>query len=123
MPSSEDLTPERARDALSAKRAVTVVRLKGLDDSFTDLVDAARDSNLDDEHDAEGATIAVDRAQITLARRSVSSSLTIGATWVPYSSMACMRFWCGRWPVLPPEVHTHRGVQLCYDTHEHRPGR
>lgn len=70
MPSSEDLTPERARDALSAKRAVTVARLKGLDDSFTDLVDAARDSNLDDEHDAEGATIAVDRARPPRSPRS-----------------------------------------------------
>ncbi|UAL31452.1 hypothetical protein K8W59_08435 [Nocardioides rotundus] len=72
MTSSDDMTPQRARDALSAKRAVTVVRLKGLDDSFTDLVDAARDSDLDDEHDAEGATIAVDRAQITslAARRA-----------------------------------------------------
>lgn len=54
-----------ARAGLLAKRAETLRRLRGLDDSFTDIVESAYDSNLDDEHDPEGSTIAVSRAQVS----------------------------------------------------------
>ncbi|KLO62416.1 DNA-binding protein [Dermacoccus sp. PE3] len=53
-----------ARAALLAKRAETIQRLKGLDESFADIVESVRDSNLDDEHDPEGSTVAVSRAQV-----------------------------------------------------------
>lgn len=53
-----------ARAALLAKRAETTQRLKGLDESFADIVESVRDSNLDDEHDPEGSTVAVSRAQV-----------------------------------------------------------
>jgi len=52
------------RDALAAMRADAVERLAALRGSKDDLVDAARDSNVDDEHDPEGATIAFERAQV-----------------------------------------------------------
>lgn len=52
------------RTALLAKRAETLERLRGLDESFADIVEAARDSNIDDEHDPEGSTVAVSRAQV-----------------------------------------------------------
>lgn len=50
---------------LLAKRADALDRLRGLDASFTDIVEAAQDSNLDDEHDPEGTTVAVSRAQVS----------------------------------------------------------
>lgn len=53
-----------ARATLLAKRAEALERLRGLDASFTDIVEAAQDSNLDDEHDPEGTTVAVSRAQV-----------------------------------------------------------
>ncbi|CAM3049094.1 hypothetical protein GCM10009763_00510 [Dermacoccus profundi] len=53
-----------ARAALLTKRAETTQRLKGLDESFADIVESVRDSNLDDEHDPEGSTVAVSRAQV-----------------------------------------------------------
>ncbi len=59
------MDPEAARTTLLAKRAEALERLGGLDASFTDIVEAARDSNLDDEHDPEGTTVAVSRAQVS----------------------------------------------------------
>lgn len=56
---------DAARGALLRKRADVVERLRGLDETFTDMVESARDSNLDDEHDTEGATIAASRAQVS----------------------------------------------------------
>ncbi|WP_233549905.1 TraR/DksA family transcriptional regulator [Cellulomonas rhizosphaerae] len=52
------------RARLGELRAEALERLAGLRASKTDLVDAARDSNVDDEHDPEGATIAFERAQV-----------------------------------------------------------
>lgn len=59
------MDPETARAALLSRRADAVERLRGLDDTFVDMVESARDSNLDDEHDTEGATIAASRAQVS----------------------------------------------------------
>lgn len=56
---------EAMREALLSKRAETIERLRGLDDSFADIVESTLDSNLDDEHDPEGSTIAVSRAQVS----------------------------------------------------------
>lgn len=39
-------------------------RLHDLGLSFDDIVEASRDSNADDEHDPEGVTVAVTRAQV-----------------------------------------------------------
>ncbi|HWC22479.1 MAG TPA: TraR/DksA C4-type zinc finger protein [Flexivirga sp.] len=59
------MEPDAARAMLVAKRAEALERLRGLDASFTDIVEAAQDSNLDDEHDPEGTTVAVSRAQVS----------------------------------------------------------
>lgn len=59
-----------ARERLLALRLNAIRRLHGLDAAFTDIVDAARDSNLDDEHDPEGSTIAAERSLVgSLATR------------------------------------------------------
>lgn len=52
------------RPLLLAERAETLARLGGLTDAFAGVVEASRDSNADDEHDPEGATIAFERSQV-----------------------------------------------------------
>ena len=49
---------------LVAARADAVARLAALTGGFDELVAASRDSNADDEHDPEGATIAFERSQL-----------------------------------------------------------
>ena len=52
------------RDLLEEDRKETLDRLAALTGDFERLVDASRDSNADDEHDPEGATIAYERSQV-----------------------------------------------------------
>jgi RNA polymerase-binding transcription factor DksA len=49
---------------LEQQRRETLQRLAGLTSSFDEIVAASRDSNADDEHDPEGATIAFERSQV-----------------------------------------------------------
>jgi DnaK suppressor protein len=49
---------------LLAERARTRERLAALRGDHAAMVDASRDSNADDEHDPEGATIAFERSQV-----------------------------------------------------------
>ena len=49
---------------LVAERDRTRARLSALRGDFGAIVDASRDSNADDEHDPEGATIAFERSQV-----------------------------------------------------------
>src|SRR5690349_3912051 len=46
------------------ERQQTLRSLAALTDDFAGIVAASRDSNADDEHDPEGATIAFERAQV-----------------------------------------------------------
>ena len=55
----------RVRDRLTAERARTEYRIAALEAEFIDLVDAGTGTNIDDEHDPEGATIAYERAQVS----------------------------------------------------------
>ncbi|WP_408899386.1 TraR/DksA family transcriptional regulator [Nocardioides sp. R1-1] len=52
------------RALLEAERAEAGRRLSGLTGSFDEVVAASRDTNADDEHDPEGATIAFERSQL-----------------------------------------------------------
>ncbi|MFZ0140307.1 MAG: TraR/DksA C4-type zinc finger protein [Aeromicrobium sp.] len=52
------------REALERERQETLQRLATLTDDFAGVVAASRDSNADDEHDPEGATIAFERSQL-----------------------------------------------------------
>jgi RNA polymerase-binding protein DksA len=49
---------------LEADRAETLERLSALTEDYEAVVAASRDTNADDEHDPEGATIAFERSQI-----------------------------------------------------------
>ncbi len=52
------------RELLQAEREEAVRRLAGLTGQFDEVVAASRDTNADDEHDPEGATIAFERSQL-----------------------------------------------------------
>jgi DnaK suppressor protein len=52
------------RSRLTAERSHTLERLSALEAEFRTLVDAGTGTNIDDEHDPEGATIAFERAQV-----------------------------------------------------------
>ena len=53
-----------ARELLEADRHQALWRLAALTGDFDEVVAASRDSNADDEHDPEGATIAFERSQV-----------------------------------------------------------
>src|SRR6188768_1925072 len=53
-----------ARSRLEDLRTQTLELLSALQGEHRAVVDASRDSNADDEHDPEGATIAFERAQV-----------------------------------------------------------
>jgi RNA polymerase-binding protein DksA len=55
---------DRARHRLETEREAELERLASLTRDFDTVVVATRDANADDEHDAEGATIAFERSQI-----------------------------------------------------------
>jgi DnaK suppressor protein len=52
------------RRSLSDVRRRALARLAALTDDYAGMVEASRDSNADDEHDPEGATIAFERSQV-----------------------------------------------------------
>ena len=72
------MTDARAR--LEAERRETVLRLAQLRADFGGIVEASRDSNADDEHDPEGATIAFERSQVdALAQQAERQLLEVDA--------------------------------------------
>jgi len=56
---------DASRQALVAERENAARLLASLTRDFADIVDASADSNADDEHDPEGATIAFERSQVS----------------------------------------------------------
>jgi DnaK suppressor protein len=64
-----------ARGRLDRERREAAQRLVELTGSFEDFVAASRDSNADDEHDPEGATIAYERAQVVALAHQVREHL------------------------------------------------
>jgi DnaK suppressor protein len=64
-----------ARARLLQEQRELIAMEQGLDASFQDIVDAARDSNLDDEHDPEGSTIAAERSLVSSLGRSATDRL------------------------------------------------
>lgn len=64
------------RDRLTEERHATLRRLADLTDDFDAVVAASRDTNADDEHDPEGATIAFERSQVDALVRQARHHLT-----------------------------------------------
>ncbi len=63
------------RAELMAERARVERRLAALTHDFSEVVAASRDTNADDEHDPEGATIAFERAQVDALARDARRRL------------------------------------------------
>ena len=64
-----------AADRLENDRKDTLRRLTGLTDAFDEVVAASKDTNADDEHDPEGATIAFERSQVGALVRQAQDHL------------------------------------------------
>ena len=71
-----------ARSRLEDLRTQTLERLSALQGEHRAVVDASRDSNADDEHDPEGATIAFERAQVdALTKDTVARLAAVDAAF------------------------------------------
>jgi RNA polymerase-binding transcription factor DksA len=66
---------EDVRRRLAGEREVTLARLASLTGDHDAMVAASLDTNADDEHDPEGATIAFERSQIGSLVRQVRHHL------------------------------------------------
>ena len=64
-----------AQTLLLGERDRTVRRLDTLLGDHAGIVEASRDSNADDEHDPEGATIAFERSQVEALAQSARAHL------------------------------------------------
>ncbi|ABL83252.1 MULTISPECIES: TraR/DksA C4-type zinc finger protein [unclassified Nocardioides] len=64
------------RGRLDEERRRTTARLAELRGEYRGFVDASRDTNADDEHDPEGATIAFEREQVGALVRRAEQRLT-----------------------------------------------
>ncbi|HYF72137.1 MAG TPA: TraR/DksA C4-type zinc finger protein [Nocardioides sp.] len=63
------------RELLEEERRRTTARLAALRGDHRGFVDASRDTNADDEHDPEGATIAFEREQVAALVRQAEQHL------------------------------------------------
>lgn len=71
---------QQARNVLESARLAALARVQTLDAEIAGVVSAAAGSNLDDEHDPEGATIAFEREQLAAVRDQARRQLEeIGA--------------------------------------------
>ncbi|NYG57167.1 RNA polymerase-binding protein DksA [Nocardioides daedukensis] len=66
---------DAALDRLEAERQETLDRLANLVHDHDEVVAASRDTNADDEHDPEGATIAFERSQVASLMRQARRHL------------------------------------------------
>ena len=62
-------------DPLEAERDAARAQIAALTREFDQVVDASRQSNADDEHDPEGATIAFERQQVAALLESAQRRL------------------------------------------------
>lgn len=63
------------RERLEHEREETLRRMANLSDDFDAVVAASLDTNADDEHDPEGATIAFERSQVDAVLRQTRGHL------------------------------------------------
>jgi len=66
---------ESVRERLATEHTQALQRLADLRHDFDAMVAASRDTNADDEHDPEGATIAFERSQIEALVRQAEQHL------------------------------------------------
>jgi DnaK suppressor protein len=104
------------RQLLESEREPTRQRLAALADDFAGVVAASRDTNADDEHDPEGATIAFERSQVDALVRQARAHLeeidaALGrVTAATYGT--CER--CGR-PISPARLEARPTARTCVE--------
>ena len=102
------------RPALLADRDRTLRRLAGLRADYAEVVDASRDTNADDEHDPEGATIAFERSQVdALVRQAQRHLVEIDSALHRVAAGTygvCER--CGR-PIAPARLEARPTAHTC----------
>ncbi len=102
------------RAELVAERARVERRLAALQHDLDEVMAASRDTNADDEHDPEGATIAFERAQVdALARDTRRRLAEIDAALLRLdggSYGVCER--CGR-PIDPARLEVRPSARTC----------
>jgi DnaK suppressor protein len=105
---------QSVRDRLATERAQTLQHLADLTHDFDAVVAASRDTNADDEHDPEGATIAFERSQIeALARQAEHHLAEIDAalTRVETGTYGTCEV-CGR-PIGEPRLEARPTARVC----------
>lgn len=102
------------RQVLEAKLESARLRLARLTEDFDDVVAASRDTNADDEHDPEGATIAFERSQLSAVieqtRIQVIEAQAALTRWDTGNYGRCER--CGR-PIGAERLEARPTARLC----------
>ncbi len=103
-----------ARERVVAERDVVRRRLAALDHDYDEVVAASRDTNADDEHDPEGATIAFERSQVgALVRQARERLAELDAALDRLDNGSygrCER--CGR-PIDPARLDARPDARTC----------
>ena len=115
-PSSDRPSPDPPDAALQEERRVLQRRLAGLASEFDDTVAASLDSNADDEHDPEGATIAFERSQLSSMSRQLLQRIAevdVALTRVDAGTYGVCTA-CGQ-PIAPARLRARPAAALCID--------
>ena len=103
-----------AADELARARVETLAQIDALVREFDEVVDASRQSNADDEHDPEGATIAFERQQVAAlleqARRRLAD-VDAAVTAVEAGTYGRCET-CGR-PIAPERLAARPTARTC----------
>jgi RNA polymerase-binding protein DksA len=103
-----------ARERLEKERRRTEQRLAALTSDYDGVVAASRDTNADDEHDPEGATIAFERSQVAaLVRQAREHLAEIAAALTRLEAGSygvCER--CGQ-PIAPERLEARPTARRC----------
>ncbi len=104
------------RERLHQERIDTQRRLGGLTHAFDEVVAASKDTNADDEHDPEGATIAFERSQtdalVRQARQRLAEIDAAEARLAAGTYGTCER--CGR-PIGEARLEARPTARLCIE--------
>ncbi|SNS81886.1 transcriptional regulator, TraR/DksA family [Geodermatophilus pulveris] len=101
-------------DPLARERAAALAQIAALTGEFDQVVDASRQSNADDEHDPEGATIAFERQQVAAllasARRRLADVEAVLERRAAGGYGVCET--CGR-PIAPERLAARPAARTC----------
>lgn len=112
---------DSAAERLAAERDRTLQRLSDLTHDFESVVSASRDTNADDEHDPEGATIAFERSQIAALARQARQHLdeVESALSRIHAGSYGLCETCGR-PISQERLEARPAAGACIRAHRHK---